>query len=113
MNRYINEAVILGALSALGITAAEEYFPDKTPLPYAVVLTPSAEFDGDDFMQIVTCIQTFRVELYTKSKGDPLRQMFIRSMLELGGRDYSMEEYSFGKGNGYMTAIEFSDFRQL
>lgn len=113
MNGEITEGVIINALGEVGIKAAEEYYPNDMPYPYAVVLVPEGAVEGSDGYEIVLIRQTFRVELFTKSKKDPLRNKFKRAMLALEGSDITFEENSYGKGNCYLTACEFTDLRQL
>lgn len=109
MQGEIYEADIIGALKDVGINAAEEYFPADMPMPYAVVLVPAAVLDASDGCEIMFVQQTYRVELFTKSKSDPQRNKFKRAMARLGGPDTEFEEESYGKGSCYMTACEFTD----
>lgn len=104
----IYEQDIIDALNEAGIKAAEEYFPSDMPLPYAVVLVPNAITDSSDMNEIVLIQQTFRVELYTRSKKDPLRNKFKRVMTRLCTQPPEFDEDSYGKG-GYMTACTFTD----
>ena len=112
MYDYVNEGVIINALADEGIKAAEEYFPNSTPFPYAVVLVPEADVEGSDNYEIVMIRQQYRVELYTKTKKDPLRRKFKRVMVEIGGENIRFIENSYGKGNCYLTACEFETLQQ-
>lgn len=105
----IYEQDIIDALNEAGIKAAEEYFPSDMPLPYAVVLVPESVTDASDMNEIIFIQQTFRVELYTRSKNDPLRNKFKRVMTGLCVPPIEFEEESYGKGGGYMTACTFTD----
>lgn len=112
----VNEESIINLLKENGIKAAEEYFPNNTPMPYAVILTPSATIDGSDDMEIRFTRQTYRVELYTMSKKDPVRKKFKRIFSEIVAPlidgTITYDESSFGKGVCYMTACEFETYEQ-
>lgn len=112
MYDFIDEDVIINVLAEKGIKADEEYFPNTTPFPYAVVLVPEGSVEGSDNYEIAMIRQQFRVELYTKSKKDRLRRKFKHAMLELGGNDITFFETSYGKGNCYLTACEFEVLQQ-
>lgn len=112
MYDYIDEDVIINVLAEKGIKAGEEYFPNKTPFPYAVVLVPEGNVEGSDNYEIALLRQQFRVELYTVSKKDRLRKKFKRAMLELGGDNITFSETSYGKGICYLTACEFDVLQQ-
>ena len=113
MYDYVDEGVIINALADAGIKAAEEYFPNSTPFPYAVVLVPEADVEGSDNYEIVMIRQQYRVELYTKTKKDLLRRKFKRVMLEIGGENIHFIENSYGKGNCYLTACEFETLQRV
>ena len=112
MYDHIDEDVIINVLAEKGIKAGEEYFPSETPFPYAVVLVPESVIEGSDNYEIALVRQQFRVELFTRSKKDPLRRKFKQAMLELGGGDITFFEASYGKGVYYMTACEFEVLQQ-
>lgn len=113
MYDYVDEGVIINVLAEKGIRAAEEYFPNTTQFPYAVVLVPEGDVEGSDNYEIVLMRQQFRVELFTKAKNDPLRRKFKRAMIEIGGENIRFIEESYGKGNCYLTACEFETLEQV
>lgn len=93
-----------------GIKAAEEYFPEGAQLPYAVVLEAEGSSDGPDMcVGLLEITQRFRIELYTKSKKDPIRKEFRRIIHEnIAPLDrFYYENESYGAGRMYLTAIEF------
>lgn len=113
MYDYVDEGVIINVLEEKGIRVAEEYFPNTTKFPYAVVLVPEGDVEGSDNYEIVLMRQQFRVELFTGAKNDPLRRKFKRAMIEIGGENIRFIEESYGKGNCYLTACEFETLQQV
>lgn len=92
----------------LKIPCAEEYFTEVQP-PYAVVLTPEAKVFAPDMGGCYARTQGYRIELYTKSKADPLRDRFkdlIYSVIPAG--DFIEEEQSYRDVRLYLTAVEFT-----
>ncbi|MCM1523818.1 MAG: hypothetical protein NC120_05110 [Ruminococcus sp.] len=99
----IDEDEIAERLSKLGIPFADEYFPDSKAAPYAVYTTPEAEYDGADMINLYRK-QTFRIELYTASKRDPLRRKLFELFEDV---PFHVDEVSGGMKNFYVTAITF------
>lgn len=100
----IDEEVISARLKTLQIPVSDEFFADSKKLPFAVYLTPSAEYSGADGYNMQR-EQLFRIELYTLSKKDPLRKKLFKLFRDI---PFSVEEVSGGLKNYYLTAIEFS-----
>lgn len=102
---------IVRLLEDNGITAADEYFPNDTEMPYAVVLTPSSRIECPDtggMQRIISRAVTFRIELFTLSRSDPVRQRFMELIVtSMPADSFETDEQSFGANYGYMTAIEF------
>ena len=91
----------------LGIPAAEEFYT-KTEAPYAAVLTPAARVSAPDMGRYYARTQRYRIELYTKTKADTLRERFkdlIYSTIPAG--EFDEEEVSYSSDRLYLTAIEF------
>lgn len=102
------EAIIELIKERLGISAAEE-FPAEINPPYCLVLTPAARIEAADMGRIFSREQTYRIELYTRYKKDPLRdelQDLIYSEIPAG--EFNEEEGLSDIGRLYLTAIEFS-----
>lgn len=107
MNIISAEEIVKLISDYLKIPAAEEYYT-KTEAPYAAVLTPAARVTAPDMGGIYVRTQRYRVELYTKTKADPLRGKFkdlIYSVIPAG--EFEEEEESYSADRLYMTAIEF------
>lgn len=102
---------IVKLLEDNGITAAEEYFSDDTEFPYAVVLTPSSVLECSDtgaVMNVIAASRVYRIELFTKSKDDPVRNKFLNLIAKNAGvPSVNVEEQSFGANCGYLTAVEY------
>lgn len=113
----MNAEDIIDLLKANGIDkVSDEYFPNETEMPYAVVLTPNAKTVTPDMGGgLGEKMQRFRIELYTKSKKDPARALFesiiLGNICPDGAFDH--DEESYGKGRMYMTAIEFDQLITL
>lgn len=92
----------------LVIPAAEEYYTE-TEAPYAVVLTPAARVSAADMGRIYARTQKYRLELYTKTKADPLRERFKDLIYSnVPACDFDEDEESYKSDRLYMTAIEFN-----
>lgn len=104
-------ADIVKLLEKNGITATEEYFHDDVGYPYAVVLTPETIIECPDmggFADVFLKHVSYRVELFTQSKEDPVRERFIKIMIKNMPTDtLRLEEASYGANAMYLTAVEF------
>ena len=108
MNIISAEEIVKLISDFLQIPAAEEYYT-KTEAPYAAVLTPAARVSAPDMGGIYVRTQRYRIELYTKTKADPLRGKFkdlIYSVIPAG--DFIEEEQSYRDVRLYLTAVEFT-----
>ncbi len=104
----MNTQDIKELLEGVGIIAEEEYFGSEVDPPYAVILEPSAQIDCADLGIIISRVQRYRIELYTKSKKDPVRELFKQTIYGNVRADaFTEETESYGANRLFMTAIEF------
>ena len=104
----MNAESIKELLENAGIMAEEEYFGNEVDPPYAIILEPSAQIDCADIGIIISRVQRYRIELYTRSKKDPIRELFKQLIYENIRADaFTEETESYGANRLFMTAIEF------
>ena len=103
MDNVAAEEIVKLIGDVLGIPAAEEFYT-KTE----AVLTPAARVSAPDMGRYYARTQRYRIELYTKTKADTLRERFkdlIYSTIPAG--EFDEEEVSYSSDRLYLTAIEF------